>query len=437
MQKASSKYKLKIQFSRLGNGFFWSGLSAVLTSGINFLTAVLIARILSKEGFGEYLVVQSTAMTIAGISQLAIGYTATKYISEYRIVSKHRVSRIIGACAITSAVLAFFASVCTVLSSDWIAKDLLGRPDLVFGLKISAFMIFFNIMNGYQLGVLAGLESFKILAKLNLVGMLTGSSLLVGLAYIYGINGLFIGLSVTSFLQWILTSLFLRAEFKIHQIKAIYKDCLKELPVFYGFALPAAISGFISMPVLWIGNVYLAKSLDGFNAVAGFAAANGFRTIVLFVPSILSRVSLSVLNNYKGERNYQGYRQVFALNLKISLVVSIFTSIAIGIFGIPLLGLYGGDFKSSYSTLLLLLAAGCIEATFQALYQHIQSNGKMWSSLFLIVLPRDLMLVMLIAYLVPNFGANGLATSLVISWALSLLILSFIVNKFDKLNLWK
>src|SRR3954465_9073982 len=85
---------------RFGHGVAWNLFDTVLTQGSVFVTTMLLARILGKEVFGELGMIQSTMQTLATVAQLAAGFTATKYVAEYRDTNKARTGRILGLCSV-------------------------------------------------------------------------------------------------------------------------------------------------------------------------------------------------------------------------------------------------------------------------------------------------------------------------------------------------
>src|SRR4030042_25360 len=104
---------------------------------------IIVARILLKQSFGEYAMVQSTLLTVAALSQLATGYTASKYIAEYRSSDPEGAGRIMGLCALVSAVMAGVGTILLVAIAPWLADAVLKAPHLAFALMIGSGFFFF------------------------------------------------------------------------------------------------------------------------------------------------------------------------------------------------------------------------------------------------------------------------------------------------------
>jgi len=417
--------------TRLQAGFSWSLAGAVFNSGCTLALNIIIARIVGKEVFGEFGMVQNTMVTLAGIAQLSTGYTANKYVAEFRSVDKNKVGRIIGLCSVISTLTAFIAVLVLFFGAPFLATVMFKAPHLSPSLMIATGMVFFAVMNGYQLGALAGLESYGPLAKaLFITGSLNIGVCSIG-AWLYGLNGIVAALGVSALLQWLIHRRILKMESSIQDIN-IYSDfqsILQEKVILLKFALPAAISGFVTMPALWLANTFLVSQPDGFGQMALFSAANSMRSLVLFLPLILNKVSMSLLNNQKGLDDDRLYRKVFWSNL-IGTVGFVFAgAIVVAFLGPWILSAYGKDFEEAYPVLIVILLVGAFEGITQASYQIIQSQEKMWLSFWSVALPRDGAIVVLAYFLTPHYGAIGLAWAYAAAWLLALVVVNIVIYR--------
>src|SRR5712691_2179953 len=139
-------------------------MAAVCTQGSTFAISVIVANALGRQIFGEYAMIQSTLLTLAPIAQLATGYTVTRYVAEFRSTDRDRAGRTLGLCSIVSASAACVAALALLAGAPWLAADILQAPHLAPGLLLVAAVVLFTVMNGYQIGALAGLEAYRDLA---------------------------------------------------------------------------------------------------------------------------------------------------------------------------------------------------------------------------------------------------------------------------------
>lgn len=407
---------------RLQRGIAWNLIGSVFNQGSTLAVNVIIANLLGRQVFGEYAMIQSTLVTLAVIAQLATGYTATKYVAEFRSTDQDKTGRILGLCSVISATTACIASLALLGGASWLAANTLRAPHLAPGLMIAAGVVLFTVMNGYQMGALAGLESYPALGK---AGIISGSlylTICTVAAWTGGLNGALAGLVMSALLQWIILNSFLRRESARQNIVICYHGLWQERTVIMMFSLPAALSGLVTIPALWLAYTFLVRQPRGYDQMALYSAANSFRVIVLFLPQIMNNVGMSLLNYQKGIGDEGRYRKVFWANMALTAGTVVIGALTVVLFGQWLLGIFGRSFGEGYPVLLVLMLATVVEGLAVAAYQVIQSQEKLWLSLFAIVLPRDGSIVFLAYFFSPLYGAVGLA------WAYTLgSILGFVV----------
>ena len=135
---------------RLVSGTLWNFLAAVFNQGSTFAVGVIVARVLGKLGYGEYAMLQNTLATITFLMQLSMGFTATKFVAEYRSVDREKTGRILGMCALVSAVMACAGALAMAVAAPWLSSYALHAPHLGIPLRIGALYILFSAINAFQ-----------------------------------------------------------------------------------------------------------------------------------------------------------------------------------------------------------------------------------------------------------------------------------------------
>lgn len=407
---------------RLIKGTAMNLIAVAFNQGSTLIVNIIVARILMKQSFGEYAMVQSTLLTVATISQLATGYTASKYIAEYRSNDTERAGRILGLCALVSVLMAGLGAFLLIVMAPWLAGGMLKAPHLAFALIIGSGFLFFSSINGYQIGALSGLEAYGNLAKAGVAsGIVAVAAISLG-AWWGGLNGTLIGLSISALVRCAIHNRWLRFESRVQGIKPRYRGSLsQEKAIIHNFALPAAIAGCYMMPMVWLATSFLVRQPGGYGEMALYSAANNLRILVLFLPNVMNSVGLSVLNNEKAKGDIANYNRVFRSNVQHIFLVSLGGVLVMGIFGQPILRLFGKDFGAGHFLLWLLLVASLFESLSIALYQYVQSQAKMWPAFFSITVPREAFLVMAAYFLVKSYGGAGLAAAYLGSTILGLI----------------
>jgi O-antigen/teichoic acid export membrane protein len=413
---------------RLVRGTALNLIAVAFNQGSTLIANIIVARILLKQGFGEYAMVQSTVLTATALSQVASGYTASKFIAEYRSIDPRRAGRVMGLCALVSALMAGVGALLLIAIAPWLAGAMLKAPHLTNALVLGSGFLFFSSINGYQTGALSGLEAYGSLAKAGVASGIVAVAAISFGAWWGGLNGTIFGLGVSAFVRCAIHNRSLRLQSLVQGITPDYSGSLgQEKAIIFKFALPAAIAGYYTMPMIWLANSFLVRQPGGFGEMALYASSSSVRMLVLFIPQVLNSVSLSILNNVKGSGDTHRYKRVYRSN-----VVFIFLSTLIGglvsvLFGDTILGIFGADFIGGKTVLKVLMISTAFEGISVALYQHIQAQGRIWSSFFAINIPREIVFVVLSFIFVPAKGALGISSAYTLCWFLALIIICVLV----------
>ena len=407
---------------RLLTGTFWNGLALALNQGGTFLGSIIVARLLGQVAFGEYAIVLATLMSISVLAQTGLAFAATKYIAEFRSVDPLRTGRIVGLCRVLGPALAAVCALGVAVAAPWVAQPALGSARLAPPLAVGAVFILFYAANSYQVGVLTGLERYHALVLPAALCMLLTLAAIAAGAKMGGVTGAVAGLSAAAAIRWYLHQRALKSECQKAGIVVFSVGIWREVPLLYSFAIPAALSGFLMIPGMWITNAWLVRQPDGYVQLAHYAAALTLRLMVMFVPALMNAVGLSILNNSRRGSTAGSFASVHRLNRLALTGSTAAAALLIALVGRSLLGIFGSGFAAAGSSILwLLLASAVLESVFLGYFQIVQSAGRMWMALGAIAVPWQAAFVGSAYFLIPRYGATGLAASNLIGISAALL----------------
>jgi O-antigen/teichoic acid export membrane protein len=190
--------------------------------------------------------------------------------------------------------------------------------------------------------------------------------------------------------------------------------------------VPAAVSSYIASPAAWGASAFLARQPGGYEELALYSAANNIRLLALFIPNIVNTVSMSLLNNVKGQR--REYRWTYAINVSAMVLLSLAVALPVVLCGRSALGMFGSVFTDGYPVLVILMISTLPESLGIALFQHIQAENRMWLSLVTITVPQSIILAGLASVLVTGYGARGLAMAYGVSWLIAAVTIMLLVK---------
>jgi O-antigen/teichoic acid export membrane protein len=393
---------------RLAKGVGYNFFATMFLQGSTFVANIALANIFGRLDFGKYALLQGSLVSISVLATAASGFTATKYVAEFRGIDPARVARILGLLQRLTIFTGIAAGLLFALAAPWLARSVFRAEELTLPLIIGSSAIPFATMSMQLMGALAGFEAFRSLAR----GALASGGLYVAAttlgAALFGLTGAAFGLGAGALAQWAIMHRVLREALLANRIALGSRGYDDERHMVLKFALPAAISGYYTTAMIWAAGVLLARTADGFAQFALYSAAFNARTIVLVVPNVFNSVGMAILNNqWRGAPSE--YKSAFLKNVLFVWGSTIAAAALLAVFGTVFLSAYGEGFEDGYPALLFLMAATVLDGLALAVYPHIVVRAEMWLSFWAIVVPRDTFFLGLAYVLTPSYGALGLA----------------------------
>jgi O-antigen/teichoic acid export membrane protein len=414
--------------TRLRTGLTLNLIGSAFAQGSTFALNLAVANLLGRLAFGELTAIQTTLNTVGTLAQVATGYTATKYLAEFRDRNPERAARILHACRRLAVAVALGAAIVLTLAAEPLATRAYAASQLTPLLRTAAPGVLFIVMNGFLSGALAGFESYAALARVGVISGLVYVVLGVGGVYAGGVGGALIGMVASAGMQWLLLRQALNNDLRRWNISSRPRDSWNEKSTLLHFALPAWLTGLFTLPAFWLASAFLVRQPGGLEQMAIFGAANSFRVIVLFIPNVMTGVGVSLLNNQR-TASTEGYRWVFWWNLALTTACASIGALGIIAVGPWLLTAFGKGFDAGTPVLTVLMFEAVIESVAVWIYQIMQSHGRMWLTLFCVTLPRDCLILTLAYVLTPSYGATGLALAHAAGWTVALVSIGIVTYR--------
>lgn len=401
---------------RLARGAFWSLVGVVISRALGVLASVLVARMLGREGFGELGVIQSTVGMFGTFAGFGLGLMATKYVAEFREKDAAKAGRILALSERIALLTGGLTAVVMIGLAPWLAAHTLAAPQLSRLLQIGTALLFFNALTGVQTGALAGFEAFKTIAWVNFLAGAAAFPLMVGGVYVAGLDGAVWGLVASTVLNWVLNQLALRREAALACVVITAQGCMQEWPVLWRFSLPAFLSSLMMGPANWVCYTFIVNQRGGYGEMGVFNAANQWRSMILYLPSIFVGAALPILASLSDSRDAGQYRQVLHFSLLTCYAAALVPAIAIATLSRLIMSAYGATFAAGSTALVVLMVATVLNAGLHGIGQVYSSRGWMWWGAALNTVWSAV--VIAATWLLRGHGAVGLAGANVIAFAL-------------------
>lgn len=411
MTAKATAYLNRIKGNRLAKDSFWAVFGNGLGYGLLLIAGIVIANFLGADVYGEYGLVKTTMLYIAGFATLGLGISSTKYIanalkeeaSEVRALARDAMQITLVFSSLLAAGLFIFASP---------LARFLEEPGLVMAFRVLGAIVICKALNTTQNGILAGFGDFRAIARNNVVSGLLMLGSCVPLTYFYGLDGAFAALfssqALNALLNWLSLRHLLRA---LKGQKAVSRK--RELII---FSFPIALQELNYTVCSW-GGIALLTKLSSVGQVGIYTAVNQWNGVITFIPGLLYNVILSHLSGSANDRI------VHKRTLKTMLTVNFLTTL------IPFLAVYaladwitatfyGPTFAGMGSVFRMMTLATVFSACSGVLYSELISRGHNWLSLICRIIQEGTLFFagwLLLLHWTSQEGAFCFATAYLIS----------------------
>lgn len=399
---------------RLLRGSFWSLLGTFASRALGLTAAILAARILGKAVYGELGIIQSTVGMLGTFAGFGMGTTATKYVAELRYKDPAQAGKIIALSSLVSWSVSLVLMVVLYFAAPWLCLHTLVAPNLTGYVRISGLLLVLSGVNGAQLGVLSGFEAFKSIARVSLLTGLLNFPMIVGGAFFFGLGGLIWGMVIAQGLGCLLNLYALRHEANRYGIPISFSSCMSEIPVVWRYSAPAVLGSALISVVNWIAATMLVRRPSGYGEMGSFNAANQWFNALMWLPYIVSGVTLPVLAERLGAGDKANTVRLLKMTLRINAVF-VLPVMGIGCLLSPfIMKSYGKGFASAWPTLIVVLVTAAVLSLELIVGELIAAAGHMWLG-FVSNIGWGLIFLGTTPWLL-KWGAFGLASSRLLAY---------------------
>lgn len=401
---------------RFLGGAAWSVAGAIISSGTTLITMMFLARLLGKESYGQFVIVQSTLGMVGVLAGFGIGTAAIRYAAELRTRAPERLGRILALAERTILVFGLITSAGLILGSGWMASRILNAPDLAAPLSIAAVAVLFTTLDAYKKSVLIGFESMRAFAIGSAIGSVVGFPILLLAANKYGLIGAAGGLVLTALIQFGISRHQVSKELRKFNVKQYVEGCWRERSILWRFALPALFAGALVSPAHWIVYALVANTPNGYTQLAVIGIAMQWFNVIMFLPGTAGRVVLPILTDHITNNDHGSSRQILRYAIGANTLIVVPIAVIVGLFSPAIMGLYGNGFRNENIALVLAVITATILAIQSPVGNLVVATSRMWMGAAMNA--GWAILYVGIAYFVVDKGAVGVMAALGSAYAI-------------------
>jgi O-antigen/teichoic acid export membrane protein len=404
--------------ARLARGAFWSVSGSLVSRGLGFLAAVLVGRLLGKEDFGALGIVQNTIAMFGTVAGFSMGLTANKHVAEFKRADPARAGRIIGAATTLAWLTSGVMSVVLLVAAEWLAATTLAAPHLAGLLRLGALLLLLSGINGAQMGALSGFESFKPIARINLVAGLVSFPLMLLGAGRWGLTGVVWALIVTQSINNFLCWRALRAEALRFGVPIRRHTTPEDRRLFWSFSLPAVLTGVLNSLVGWGAGALVVNQAGGYGDMGLYNAALRVKLLPELSLGMLIAPMLPILSEAFGKNDQHTFQRALQFNFTLAALIIIPVSLVQTAAPSLTMLIFGAGYRGGFDTVQWLMLHAVSYALLFPMGSILISMGQMWFS-WLVGLCYGVLFAAGAWWLVPRYGSAGYAAAMVLAYLIS------------------
>ena len=415
-------FKQRIEASplgyRLARGAFWSLAGSVISRGLGLLSAIIVGRMLGKDDYGALGIIQNTIGMFGTLAGFGMGLTANKHVAEFKLTDPARAGRIIGAASAMAWLTSLVMALVLFLAAPWLATHTLAAPRLVGLLRAGALLLLLGGINGAQTGALSGFESFKAIARINLIsGLLSFPLMLLG-AWHWGLAGVVWSLIAVQLLNCLLCYRAVRTEAARFQIPIRLKSTAADRRLFWSFSIPAVLAGVLNSMIAWGASAMVVNQIGGFGDMGIYNAALRVKLLPEMFLGMLIAPMLPILSESFGKGDQQTFQRTLRFNFTLAMLIIVPVSLLQA--AAPALTLlpFGAEYQGRLETVQWLMLHAVAYALMFPMGSILISMGEMWFS-WMVNLLYAVLFGLGAWLLVPRHGAGGYAAAMALAYAMA------------------
>ncbi len=394
---------------RFAGGVFWSLIGLGVSNAAGLATGVVLAQLMGREGYGEVGVVMGSWALFSQLGGLGLGVTAAKYSAQGRGSDRKRVGRLLGGLLMLASLSYAISALALVVLAPQLSV-VLNRSALIGPLRLSGLVLFLQGIDSIQSGILSGYEAFRAIARVTMLRVFVNLPATILGAYFYGLYGVVGAMILTGVFTLSFNRIALAHIMRREGVTIRYVMDWALLKPLWEFSLPAFISATLTMASGWILNAMLVNQPNGYSQMGLFNAANQWRALGIFVPTVFNSAVLSIQSNLYASKDRESYHRSVTGNLLVQGSVAALVVLALAGLAPYLMRVYGAQYQGAAEVLVILALGWFLLTPTWILWIAAISRGQVWWGLLFNAIGVA-SLIAIARVLVPT-GARGIAMAM-------------------------
>jgi O-antigen/teichoic acid export membrane protein len=188
-------------------------------------------------------------------------------------------------------------------------------------------------------------------------------------------------MAASRFVNVVLAHGALKREATLRGIRIEVRHGRQEIGVFWRFSLPAALGGFMVVPVNWVCSAILVNQPQGYVEMGAYNAANQWYNVLMFLPTMLAAGLLPVMSDRMGDEDAESTGKLLKAMLLLNAGILVPAAAVFSALSVPLMKLYGNGYSDAWPTAIAVVWTAAIMGVLTPVGDLITASGRMWVGL--------------------------------------------------------
>lgn len=343
------------QESARGSFFLISG--TALSTVILSISAILIARLLGADAYGQYSLVIVIPQLLFLFTDLGLNQGITKFVSDFQTKGDFgRVASIVRHGMLIRVLMGIVISVFAFVFSDFLASVVLQRSELGFLVQLSAITILFQVLFATSISAFVGMDKTEYNAlTLNIQSLAKTLIQIVLILTGFAVAGAVVGHVVSYLIAGVIGVVFVVYLLRKNKRPSANFSFGDNTKVLLRYGSPLYLSTVLVGVVPLFQNIVLAFFASD-SAIGNFKAATNFALLMTVLSIPIQTVMLPAFSKLKNGAS-KSISNFFMLANKYTALIVIPVTVLIIAFSGPVVSLVYG---STYELAPQFLAAYCL-----------------------------------------------------------------------------
>lgn len=349
-------------------------------------------------------------------STFGLGYTATKYVADFASSKPEKLKALFSLLIKITAITSLFLCLLVFIFSHQIAV-FIKAPNLSYPIRLCSIIIVLNGLTLTQIGILSGLNKYRIIARNSTLSGILSFVLCCVLTYSLGFDGAMYSLLISQAFNFFINRLSILQQSRDLEYAPINSEAL--IRQILSFSLPVALQESCVFIFGWLFT-YTLIALSNYGEVGIHSAAAQWSAIILFVPGVLRNVTLSHLS---GTNSDVAHKRIMKAMILTNIAATVLPYIFIVLFNDLIVKIYGPTYTTLGVVMLILNASTIPNCVSNVYVQEFMSINKNWY-VFILRLTKDLLSIYVLYSLIGRTSLSGAVSAAIAVTSTSTLYLA-------------